>query len=265
MRLWLYACAIAIAGLVLGAAFAPLLAPSDPLAIDPANRLLSPFEQSSHWLGTDTLGRDILARLLYGGRTSLFIGIASTVIALGIGIATGLVAAMARGWMDEMLSWVINIQLSIPAVVLAISISAVLGNGLWNVVAAIAVTLWPQFARIARGATLSVLQMAYVEAARALGGGPVFLALRHILPNIATPVAALATLEFGHAIVSEAALAFLGFGVEPSRPSWGAMIAEGRPYLSTFIWLTLLPSIVLSLATMAVSYLSDAIGEAHAR
>lgn len=252
-------CLVVLAAVGATALFAPLIAPSDPNAIDTFNRLLPPLTDKGHWLGTDNLGRDIFSRLIYGGRTSLVVGLIAMSFALVFGVTLGLLAASVGGWLDDVVSWLVNVQLSIPAIVLAISISAVLGNGIANVIFAIGITLWPQFARITRGSALKVLQLPYVEGAVAIGAGRLRIALRHVLPNIASSLIVIATLELGHAIVSEAALAFLGFGVEPRRPSWGTMIADGRPYLSSAVWLTLLPSLALSLTTVAISYLGDEI------
>src|ERR1022692_1010907 len=256
-------CATVLLAVIVGALFAPALAVHDPNSIDPGNRLIRPLQDSQHWLGTDSLGRDIAARIIYGSRTSLTVGVLSTTFALVIGVTLGIVSGMLRGWIDSVIGWLINIQLSIPAIVLAICISAVLGNGIFNVTFAIAVTLWPQFARVSRGATLKVMRMPYVEGAFAIGASSLRIAFRHVLPNIASSLIVLATLELGHAIVSEAALAFLGFGVEPRRPSWGTMIADGRPYLSAAVWLTLLPALALALTAVAVSYLGDELDPAE--
>lgn len=245
---------LAVAALSAGAG---LVTSWDPNAVEPAKRLIRPLSDPRHWLGTDNLGRDMWTRLAFGARTSIIVSLLSTCGALLVGVAAGVVGGLARGRTDDIVSWTVNVQLSVPAIVLAISISAVLGTGLANVVLAIGIALWPQFARVARGATIKVRQMPYVEAGVAVGASGVRLASRYVLPNILREVVTLATLEFGHAVVSEAALAFLGFGVEPQRPSWGSMIADGRPYLNAGAWITVFPAITLSAVTIAVSYLGD--------
>jgi peptide/nickel transport system permease protein len=256
-------CTVVLGGLIVCAFGASIITHYDPNGIAPANRLIPPFHTSAHWLGTDSLGRDIWTRLVYGSRTSLTVGALATSIGVSIGVVLGVIGGMLRGRFDAFLGWLINVQLSIPAIVLAISISAVLGSGMVNVTVAIAVTLWPQFARLARGCTMSIMQMPYVESAVSIGASKLRIAWKYVLPNIQSTILVLATLEFGHAIVSEAALAFLGFGVEPRRPSWGAMIAEGRNYLYLAPWLTLLPAIALSMVTVAVNYLGDELGSAE--
>ncbi len=251
---------VLIGGFVLTAIGAGFLTRYDPNAIAPVDRLLPPFQTAAYWLGTDNLGRDLWTRLAYGSRTSLTVGTIAVVSGLTIGVVIGVLAAMSGRRLDAFLGWLINVQLSIPAIVLAISISAVLGNGIVNVTLAIAATLWPQFARLARGTTMSVMQTPYVESAIAIGASRWRIAFKYVLPNIQTHLVALATLEFGHAIVSEAALAFLGFGVEPRRPSWGTMIADGRSYLYLAPWLTLLPALALLVATIAINYFGDELG-----
>jgi peptide/nickel transport system permease protein len=256
-------CAVVLGGLLVCALGADFITHYDPNGIAPANRLIPPFRSAAHWLGTDSLGRDIWTRLVYGSRTSLTVGVFATFIGVTVGVVLGVAGGMLRGWFDTFLSWLINVQLSIPAIVLAISISAVLGSGIVNVTVAIAVTLWPQFARLARGTTMTIMQLPFVESAVSIGASRLRIAWKYVLPNIQNTILVLATLEFGHAIVSEAALAFLGFGVEPRRPSWGTMIADGRNYLYLAPWLTLLPAIALSLVTIAVNYLGDELGSAE--
>ncbi len=228
-----------------------------PNAIDPAGRLLPPLVDGAHWLGTDHLGRDIWARLVFGARTSVTVAVLSVVAGLLVGVSLGVMAGLLERRFDAILGWIINVQLSIPAIVLALSLSVVLGTGTSSVVVAIAATLWPQFARIARAATLRVKHMAYFEGAIAMGARSRNLAVGYVLPNIRGDIAALGAIEFAHAVVSEAALAFLGFGVDPRTPSWGSMIADGRLYLSTAAWIAILPSVALTIVAIFVSILGD--------
>ncbi|MDP6610090.1 MAG: ABC transporter permease, partial [Vicinamibacterales bacterium] len=207
----------------------PVLAPHDPLAQD----LFSNYESSSwaHPLGTDHLGRDNLSRMIYGARVSLTISVTSVVLGLLIGMAIGLVAAYSRGIVDAFLMRVVDMLLAFPDILLAIAIIAVLGEGIINTIIAVVVYSVPQFARIVRGAALAVIETDFVSAGRALGASHPRLVLRHIVPNCLSPIVVHATIMLGTAILIASGLSFLGLGVQPPDPEWGAMLSKGRELL----------------------------------
>jgi peptide/nickel transport system permease protein len=208
-------------------------------------------------LGTDAVGRDVLARLIYGARVSLTVGF----VAVGIGVFTGcllgLLAGFFGGWVDTVLMRLADVQLSFPSFLLAISLMAVLGAGLINVILALSIGGWVRTARVMRSNVLPLREIEYVQAARAIGCGSRRLMLSHILPNAVTPVFVLATLSLGATIITESSLSFLGLGVDPETPSWGSMLAEGRPYLASAWWVATLPGIAISITVLGVNIVGD--------
>jgi peptide/nickel transport system permease protein len=251
---------ILIALFVLAAIFAPVLAPYDPNSQNLLGRMRPPgtVSRSFHYLlGSDELGRDLLSRLIYGARVSLFVAIASVIMSGVVGVLLGMLAGYLRGWVELIVMRLVDVFLSIPAILLAIITVAVLGTGLVNVIVVLALTRWPRYARIAYGQTLSVANMPYVRLAAFMGASTPRVLLRHILPNIIGAVTVVATLEFGLMVLFEAGLSFLGLGVQPPTASWGAMLSSGRNYLATAWWIATFPGLCLFLLILAVNLIGD--------
>jgi peptide/nickel transport system permease protein len=251
---------ILIAFFVLAAVFAPVLAPYDPNSQNLLGRMRPPgtVSRSFHYLlGSDELGRDLLTRLIYGARVSLFVAIASVILSGVVGVLLGMLAGYLRGWVELIVMRLVDVFLSIPAILLAIITVAVLGTGLVNVIVVLALTRWPRYARIAYGQTLSVANMPYVRLASFMGASTPRVLLRHILPNIIGAVTVVATLEFGLMVLFEAGLSFLGLGVQPPTASWGAMLSSGRNYLATAWWIATFPGLCLFLLILAVNLIGD--------
>ena len=257
------AAAAVVAVYLLLAAAAPLLAPYDPYAMDAAATLSPPT--ASHWLGTDQFGRDLLSRVMHGARISLRVSVAAVAISLTAGSLLGLMAGYFGGRIDAVISRVVDGLLSFPDILLALAIMAVLGASLTNVTLAIGVVYTPIFARVARAAALQVRGTAYVEAARALGFGHGRILLRHVLPNAAAPLVVQTTLSLAFAMLAEAALSFLGLGVEPDAPSWGVMLNEGKDWMELAWWTAVFPGLALSLAVFSLNALGDGLGGDPAR
>ena len=243
--------------MLLTAVFAQVLAPGDPREGALDARLVQPLSRADHPLGTDPIGRDVLARLIYGARVSLTVGFVSVVVALAIGSSIGLLAGFRGGWIDALLMRLADVQLSFPSFLLAISLMAVLGASLVNVVIALAVNGWVRYARVMRSGVLPLREVDYVAAARVAGCGTPRLLVRHILPNTVTPALVLATVSLGANIIAESSLSFLGLGVDPQTPSWGSMLADGRAYLASAWWVAALPGLAISLTVLAVNLVGD--------
>lgn len=246
---------------VLGAILAPLLAPNDPYQQNVVHRLLPPvwMERGSaeFLLGTDQLGRDTLSRLIYGARISLFVG-AVTVLGAGtIGIALGLIAGYFGGKTDYLISTFINAAWSYPFILLALIIVAVLGASLANLIIALVATSWASFARIVRGEVVALREREYIGAAQALGAGSGRIILLHVLPNVASSILVIVSIEFARAILRESFLSFLGLGVPPSVPSWGGMLSEGRTFIFSMWWLVTFPGIAIFITTLSTNLLGD--------
>ncbi len=239
---------------------APLLAPYDPIALNPPDRLLGPTE--GHWLGTDQYGRDTFSRIVYGGRISLIIAGTSILFAASIGTLMGLLAGYYRGWVDAVVMRLTDVLLSFPAILLAIALLAFLGGGLRNLILAIGIVYIGPFARVARGAVLTVREEVYVEAGQALGSRDGRMLLLTILPNAAAPLIVEVTLRLAYAILAEASLSFLGLGPQPPTPSWGQMIAEGRRFLALSAWGTVAPGLAIMLAVLGFNLLGDGLRDA---
>ncbi len=251
-----------IALVVLAAILAPWLAPYDPNAQNLAGRLKPPgtVSRSFHyWLGSDELGRDLLSRIIHGARVSLIVAFASVILSGTVGTVLGMIAGYRRGLVETAVMRVVDIFLSIPAVLLAIITVAVLGPSLVNVIMVLALTRWPRYARVAYSQTLSVATMPYVRLAALMGAGSGRILFRHILPNIIGGVSVVATLEFGLMVLFEAGLSFLGLGVQPPTASWGAMLSTGRNYVATAWWAATLPGLCLFVLVLAVNLTGDAV------
>jgi ABC-type dipeptide/oligopeptide/nickel transport system permease subunit len=255
-----------IAGLLVAVAVAgPWVAPYDPNRQDLGAIRMAPLGVPggswAHPLGTDSLGRDLLSRLLWGARVALIVAAASALISALVGVPVALVAGYWRGYVDTVLMRLVDIWMSIPAVLLAIALMAVLGLGLWKVVLAIVIVDWTRFARVIRGEVLALREREFVEAARALGLGPLRVMLEELLPNVVPLIIVLASLEMAIAVGVEALLSFVGLGVQASVPSWGAMIAEGRGYLMVGWWGMGLPMLALIVAVVGFNLLGEGLRE----
>lgn len=248
---------------LLGAAalLAPLLAPFDPDLINlGAGRLLAP--SASHWMGTDELGRDLFSRVLYGARVSLLIGFLAVAIAVSIGTVVGAAAGYAGGWLDSLLMRIVDMFLSFPRLVLLITVVALFEPSIPLIIIVLGLTGWMGVSRLVRGQVLSVRQREYVQAARALGYGPGRILGRHVLPNVATPIIVAATLGIGNAILAEAALSYLGLGVQPPVASWGTIIQSGSDRLVDAWWISTFPGLAIVLTVMSFNLVGDSIRDA---
>ncbi len=252
--------AVLTIALVLVAVAAPLLSPFDPNAQDTSRRLEGPSKE--HLLGLDDLGRDVLSRIVWGARVSLRVGFSVVILASVIGVALGAVSGYFGGGLDTLIMRITDILLAFPGILLAIAMVAVLGPSLNNVVIALATIGWVGYARLVRGQVLKVREMEYVTAAKALGAKSPRVILRHVLPNVINPVIVMATLGLAGAILSEAALSFLGLGVQPPTPSWGAMLTSGRRYLGEANHLAYFPGAAIMLAVMGLNFLGDGLIDA---
>ncbi|SDT34120.1 ABC transporter permease [Microlunatus soli] len=267
LRVRLAAPALAVLALVvLCAVFAPLIAPNDPNGQDLLIRLQPPSWHAAdgrvHLLGTDNLGRDVLSRLIYGSRVSLFVGLAVALISGTIGAVIGIVAGFRRGWVDRVLMRLADVQLAFPSILLALAVVAFLGNGLWVVIIVLGVTNWVGYARVARSSVLSLRERDFVLEARAIGVGPIMIMRRHLLPNVFAPLMTIATLNVASAIIVESALSFLGLGVPADIPTWGSMLADGQLYLGTSWWVAVFPGLALMLTALSINITGDAIRDA---
>jgi peptide/nickel transport system permease protein len=236
------------------AAAAPVLTGHDPAA-QIATPLLRP--SGAFPGGTDQLGRDELSRIIYGSRVSLFVGVLSVALALTLGGTTGVLAGFYGGWLDNVAMRSMDILFALPALVLAIAITAVLGPSLTNVMLAIGIVYAPTFARIARGPTLAVVRLPYVEAARAIGARTPAIMLRHIVPNVSAPLLVQTTVSLSTAILTEAALSFLGLGTQPPTPSWGLMLSDARQYMLIDPWVAVLPGVAIAVTVLGFNLLGD--------
>lgn len=229
----------------------------DPLAQDLPGRLAHPGAQ--HLLGTDQLGRDVLARVLNGGRISLGLGISVMLASLIVGSLVGLIAGLRGGWWDEVLMRITDIFLAFPSLILAMAISAALGPSLTNVMIAVAAVSWPAYARLVRAQVLALREREFVEAARALGSTQGRIALRHLLPNTLAPLLVQGSFDVGGAILTAAGLGFIGFGAKPPTPEWGAMVSETRNFINQAPWASSAPAIAILLTVLAFNLIGDAL------
>jgi peptide/nickel transport system permease protein len=252
---------IVLAAVTAAAILAPLLSPADPLKNDLLERLTPPMwnagGSAAHPLGTDTLGRDVLSRLLYGARVSLMVGFVTVIISGAAGVALGVVGGFYGGWLDDVLMRGGDVQLAFPVLLLGVALLSVLGPGVGNLILVLVVSGWITYARIVRGETLSLKHRDFVEAARALGALDGRLIWRHLLPNVWAPIAVVATFSVARTIIAEASLSFLGLGVPAPIPSWGAMLDEGRNYLTTGWWLALFPGTAILVVVFVINLIGD--------
>jgi peptide/nickel transport system permease protein len=245
---------------VMAALFAPLLAPFDPLTQNVIKGLRPPSRE--FLLGTDKLGRDMLSRMLFGARISLFVGFAVVILSILIGGLFGLVAGWRGGWIDEVMMRVTDIFFAFPGLILAMAIAAALGPSLQNALIAIIAVTWPVYARLVRGQVLALKRREFIEAARVVGASEARILFRHLLPNSLAPLLVQASFDLGGAILSVAGLSFIGFGAQPPIPEWGVMISEGRNYMATQWWLASFPAITILLVVAGFNLLGDGLRDA---
>ncbi|HLF47982.1 MAG TPA: ABC transporter permease [Methylomirabilota bacterium] len=251
---------LTLGGLVaMGALLAPLLAPADPLAMSP-RRLGLP--SAAAWLGTDQFGRDLLSRLLFGARSSLIVSLSAVTMAAGVGGTVGLVAGYFEGRLDHLLMRAVDVLMAFPTLLLALAVVATLGASVPNLIAAITLAYIPIFSRIVRGSVLSTKQNDFVQASRALGARDARIMAREILPNVLAPVVVQATFNLSTAIMIEAALSFLGLGVQPPTPSWGTMLSEARTFMELDPWLAVAPGTAITIAVLGFNLFGDGLRDA---
>ncbi len=234
---------------------APILAPADPMAIH-TTALLNPPTRLS-WMGTDQFGRDILSRILFGARSSMLVAFASVALALGVGTSVGLVAGYRGGWVDGVSMRMMDILFAFPAILLAIAIMAVVGPSVPNLILAIGIVFTPQFARVARAATLSIKHLEFIDAARAVGASSTRVFAQYLLPNVLAPIIVQISVSLSLAILSESALSFLGLGTQPPTPSWGNMLSEGRQFMEIAPWNAIFPGLAIMLVVLGFNLLGD--------
>ena len=252
---------IALLALVLTALGAPWIAPHDPTAQSLSDRLLPPFWEGTgsarHLLGTDHLGRDVLSRIIVGSRISLLVGVTVVLVAGVFGISAGLIAGYREGRLDAFIMRCVDTQVAFPGLLLALIILAVVGPSMWSIILVLSFNGWMVYARMARGITVSAKQSLYVEAAEVIGCRPSRVIFRHILPNLTSPLLTLAILEFARIVLAEAALSFLGLGIQPPAMSWGLDVASGKDYMFRAWWLVTFPGIAIAITVLAVNLLAS--------
>lgn len=254
-------CLLAFAAMAVAAVLAPHVAPHDPRTqtllarnLPPA---LLPGGTSEHLLGTDQLGRDVLSRIVFGLRVSLGIAAVGTLIGLLLGTTLGLLSGLVGGWLDQVVMMLIDVQIAVPFILIALTAVAVFGSGLTVLIVVVGIAGWETYARLVRGQVLATRELPFVEASRALGASGARVALHHVLPNIASPIIVLGTLNFSSIVLLESALSFLGIGVQPPTASLGSMVGAGRDYMASAWWIVAVPSFFVFLLTLVVSLLGD--------
>jgi ABC-type dipeptide/oligopeptide/nickel transport system permease subunit len=250
---------VLVAILMLSAIIGPLVVRSDPRVIDLSRALAAPSR--SHWLGCDSLGRDLFARIMWGARLSLGVSTVVVAFSLALGVLIGGAAALAGGWVDGLVMRGVDIIMAFPGFLLAIALAAILGPGLVDLVIALTAMGWTGYARLVRGEVLSLREREYIEGARALGARPARLLMRHLMPALAGPVAVQATFGVGGIIIAEAALSFLGLGARPPTPSWGNMLDAGRAFILVAPNLTTVPGVAIGLSVLGFNLLGDGLAQ----
>ncbi len=260
---WGLAASVTLLAIVASAIFAPAIAPHDPLAVNISHRLAPPVWMeggtSRHVLGTDQVGRDLLARVIYGGRISLVIGVAAVLISTTIGVLLGLVGGYFGGYPDWTIMTAVNVLLTFPFVLLALAVIAVLGASLGNMIVVLGVAGWPIYARVVRAETMAIREREFILAGRALGMSHARIIFRQILPNLVSPIVVIATLQVAQVIVLESFLSFLGLGVQPPTPAWGNMLGEGRVYMLNSWWIAAFPGLAIFLTTLVINLMGNAL------
>jgi ABC-type dipeptide/oligopeptide/nickel transport system permease subunit len=251
---------IFLALICITALLAPWIAPYDPIQIKLSAKLKPPSWE--HWMGTDHFGRDVLSRLLYGGRTSLSVGLLVVGFAFVLGVPLGLASGYFGGRIDNLLMRLVDAFLTFPPLLLAVALVGLLGPDIQNVMLALGLVQAPVLARMVRGSTLAVREDVYVMAARALGAGPARIVLSHLLRNVMSPIVVQLTIVFAAAIIAEASLSFLGFGTQPPQPSWGRDMSEARRFLGDAPWMFLAPTITIALCVLSINFVGDGLRDA---
>jgi peptide/nickel transport system permease protein len=252
------AATIIVVTVVLAAVFAPLVAPADPFAQDLPGRLTPPFASSTYYriLGTDQLGRDELSRLIYAGRISLILGFSGALVSGVVGVLLGLIAGYFGGACDDVIMRAVDVFMSIPTLLMGLIVLYVLGPSFGNMIVFFAIARWMLFCRISRAAVLTLREQAFVESARAVGCGQWRIILRHILPNVMTPISIVASMEVARNILLESTLSFLGMGIQPPESSWGLMLAQGRAYIISGWWVVTFPGLAIVAVTASLNLIS---------
>jgi len=248
------------------AIFAPLLTPHSPLDQNLAYRLQPPGwrdpEGKMHLLGTDQLGRDVLSRIIHGSKVSLIVGTTAVVFGGLLGLVLGLISGYFGRWVDDVIMRVVDIQLSFPFIILALTIIAIFGSSLFNLILVLAITGWVIYARVVRASVLSVKEMDFVKAARAIGASNFKIILRHVLPNVLSPFFVISSFQVARFIITEASLGFLGLGVPPPTPTWGNMLSDGREYLQEAWWIGTFPGMAIMFVVLGINLLGDGLLDA---
>ena len=246
--------------MILAAIFAPIIAPYDPYKQDLKNMVQG--MSAKHWLGTDAMGRDVLSRIIYGGRVSFIVGMVSVLIAGGIGMMLGLIAGMVGGIVDAVIMRIMDAMMSIPMIILALFLGSIFGKGLGNICLAIGIAMIPSYARITRGSVLTVKQMDYITAGTLCGASSVKNAIVHIFPNCLSANLVMMTANLGNAILNEAALSFLGMGINPPTASWGQMVNDGYKYMSQDPVIAIAPGLFIMIVVLCFNIIGDALRDA---
>jgi len=252
---------VMVLAVIISAIFAPFLSPHDPILQDVEKRLIPPVWQTGgetdYLLGTDHLGRDIVSRLIYGARISIVVSVSAVVFSAILGTIIGLLSGFYGGNVDNIFMRIADVQLAFPFILLAIAIIAVLGPNLQNIIIVMGITGWVIYARVVRAEVLSLREKEFITSVRALGGSNGRIIFRHLLPNVVAPIIVIITLEMARMIIMEAALSFLGLGIQPPTPTWGGMLADGRVYLATSWWLATFPGLVIMLVVLGINLLGN--------
>jgi peptide/nickel transport system permease protein len=252
---------IMVLGVIFSAVLAPLISPHDPILQDVEKRLIPPMGQEgadpNYLLGTDHLGRDIVSRLIYGARISIVVSVSAVALSAALGTLIGLFSGFYGGKVDNIFMRIADVQLAFPFILLAIAIIAVLGPDLQNIIITMAITGWVIYARVVRAEVLSLREKEFITSVRALGGSNGRIIFTHLFPNVVPPIIVIVTLEMARMIIMEAALSFLGLGIQPPTPTWGGMLADGRVYLVTSWWLATFPGLVIMLVVLGINLLGN--------
>lgn len=252
---------VLVSAVIVISLFAPLLAPHDPALTNAKLRLMPPAWEAGgtgeYLLGTDNLGRDVLSRMIYGSRVSLIVGVCSVVLSGAIGVVLGLVSGYYGRWLDRVIMRVVDAFLAIPTILFTLVTIFILKPGLWTLILVIGFTHWVTYARLIRSEVLSVKELAYVKAARAVGASDFRIIFAHILPNVSPSLIVISTLSVAHNILLEASLSFLGLGIQPPDVSWGGMLSDGRQYLATSWWVATFPGIAVTITVLGIIFLGD--------
>ncbi|KQL50225.1 peptide ABC transporter permease [Brevibacillus choshinensis] len=246
---------IVVIMLVIGL-FGTWLTPYDPNVTDFAQKLLPPLSKG-HLLGTDQLGRDLFSRIIEGTKVSLLIGVCTVLFAGVIGTLVGLIAGYFRGWVDQLLMRLVDVQLSFPFILLVLVINAVIGSGLRNIIISLVIAGWVIYARVIRGEVLAIREKEFIQACVATGVPGWEIIIKHILPNLLTPIIVLSSFQIATFIIAEASVSFLGFGVQPPQPAWGNMLNEGKNYIFSSWWLITFPGVAIAITALGINLLGD--------